>query len=52
MLDAMFELPNREDIGEVVIDASVVAGKRRPRFKRRGPEDKQAAVDGENQDAA
>jgi ATP-dependent Clp protease ATP-binding subunit ClpX len=52
MLDAMYELPNREDVGEVVIDASVVAGKRRPRFRRRGPEEKSTGADGETQDAA
>ena len=52
MLDAMYELPNREDVGEVVIDASVVAGKRRPRFRKRGPEEKASGTDGETQDAA
>jgi endopeptidase Clp ATP-binding regulatory subunit (clpX) len=35
MLEVMFDLPAREDIGEVVIDASVVAGKRRPQLRRR-----------------
>jgi ATP-dependent Clp protease ATP-binding subunit ClpX len=35
MLDVMFELPAREDVAEVVVDASVVAGKRRPQLRRR-----------------
>jgi ATP-dependent Clp protease ATP-binding subunit ClpX len=35
MLEVMFDLPAREDVAEVVIDASVVAGKRRPALRRR-----------------
>jgi ATP-dependent Clp protease ATP-binding subunit ClpX len=35
MLDVMFDLPARDDVAEVVIDASVVAGKRRPTLRRR-----------------
>jgi ATP-dependent Clp protease ATP-binding subunit ClpX len=35
MLDIMYDLPSRDDIVEVVIDAAVVAGKRRPQLKRR-----------------
>ncbi|MDF9833262.1 ATP-dependent Clp protease ATP-binding subunit ClpX [Ereboglobus sp. PH5-5] len=35
MLDVMFEIPQREDIAEVLIDAAVVSGKRRPQLKRR-----------------
>jgi len=34
MLEVMYELPQRNDISEVVIDASVVAGKRRPLLKK------------------
>ncbi len=55
MLDVMFELPAREDVAEVVIDASVVAGKRRPQLRRRAagkapePEDDSAS---ETKDAA
>lgn len=35
MLDVMFDLPTRTDVAEVVIDAAVVAGKRRARLVRR-----------------
>jgi len=34
MLEVMFELPQRDDVSEVLIDASVVAGKRRPTLRR------------------
>lgn len=34
MLEAMYELPQRDDVTEVVVDAAVVAGKRRPIMKR------------------
>jgi ATP-dependent Clp protease ATP-binding subunit ClpX len=40
MLDVMYELPSREDIAEVVINASVVAGERRPQLRRRTKTDK------------
>jgi ATP-dependent Clp protease ATP-binding subunit ClpX len=30
----MYELPQRDDVTEVVIDAAVVAGKRRPTLRR------------------
>ena len=33
MLEVMFELPHRDDIGEVVIDAAVVAGRRKPSLR-------------------
>jgi ATP-dependent Clp protease ATP-binding subunit ClpX len=36
MLEVMFELPQRDDVTEVLIDASVVAGKRRPSLRRAG----------------
>ncbi|PTY04662.1 ATP-dependent Clp protease ATP-binding subunit ClpX [Opitutaceae bacterium EW11] len=36
MLEVMYELPQREDIAEVVIDSAVVAGKRRPTLKKAG----------------
>jgi ATP-dependent Clp protease ATP-binding subunit ClpX len=34
MLEVMYELPQRDDVSEVVIDAAVVAGKRRPTLKK------------------
>ena len=34
MLEVMYELPQRDDIAEVVIDAGVVAGRRRPILRR------------------
>ena len=34
MLEVMYELPQRDDVTEVVIDAAVVAGKRRPTLRR------------------
>jgi ATP-dependent Clp protease ATP-binding subunit ClpX len=36
MLEVMYDLPQREDVSEVVIDAGVVAGRRRPILKRIG----------------
>lgn len=36
MLEVMFELPQRDDVAEVVIDAAVVSGKRRPTLRRAG----------------
>ncbi len=35
MLEVMYDLPQRSDIQEVVIDAGVVAGRRRPSLRRR-----------------
>jgi ATP-dependent Clp protease ATP-binding subunit ClpX len=34
MLEVMYELPSRDDVIEVVIDGSVVAGKRRPILRK------------------
>jgi ATP-dependent Clp protease ATP-binding subunit ClpX len=34
MLDVMFDLPQRDDVAEVLIDAAAVAGSRRPRLRR------------------
>ena len=34
MLEVMYELPQRDDVVEVVIDAAVVAGKRKPVLKK------------------
>jgi len=34
MLEVMYDLPQRDDISEVVIDAGVVAGRRRPSLRR------------------
>ncbi len=36
MLEIMYELPQRADVDEVVIDASVVSGRRRPSLRKRG----------------
>jgi ATP-dependent Clp protease ATP-binding subunit ClpX len=44
MLEVMFDLPQREDVVEVVIDEGVVAGRRRPVLKK--------AAKAENKDAA
>jgi ATP-dependent Clp protease ATP-binding subunit ClpX len=53
MLEVMYDLPGRDDIAEVIIDASVVQGKRRPRLRRRVPGGKSAVEGGgEAQDAA
>lgn len=45
MLEVMYELPQRDDVTEVVIDAAVVAGKRRPTLRKAGKTES-------NQDAA
>ena len=45
MLEVMFDLPQRTDVTEVVIDAAVVAGTRRPTLRR-------ADKDEQGQDAA
>ena len=34
MLDVMYELPQRDDVTEVIIDAAVVAGRRRPTLRK------------------
>jgi ATP-dependent Clp protease ATP-binding subunit ClpX len=34
MLEVMFDLPQRDDVAEVIIDAAAVAGTRRPRLRR------------------
>lgn len=34
MLEVMYDLPQREDVTEVVIDAGVVAGRKRPTLRR------------------
>jgi len=36
MLEVMYDLPQRDDVVEVVIDAGVVAGRRRPLMRRAG----------------
>jgi len=51
MLDIMYDLPAHEGAGEVVIDAAVVSGKRRPQIKRRVEKPGIASVPGA-QDAA
>jgi len=35
MLEVMYEIPQRDDVAEVVIDAAAVSGKRRPTIRRR-----------------
>jgi ATP-dependent Clp protease ATP-binding subunit ClpX len=39
MLEVMYDLPNRADIAEVIIDAGVVAGKKPARLRRRAPKE-------------
>ncbi len=39
MLEVMYDLPQREDVTEVVIDAAAVAGRRRPQLRRGGKSD-------------
>ncbi len=34
MLEVMYELPQRDDVAEVIIDAAVVAGRRKPTMKK------------------
>ena len=34
MLEVMYDLPQRDDIAEVIIDAGVVAGRKRPTLRR------------------
>ena len=34
MLEVMYELPQRDDVSEVIIDAGVVAGRKRPTLRR------------------
>jgi ATP-dependent Clp protease ATP-binding subunit ClpX len=34
MLEVMYDLPQRDDVAEVIIDAGVVAGRNRPRLRR------------------
>ena len=34
MLEVMYDLPQRDDVVEVVIDAAVVAGRRKPTLRR------------------
>jgi len=36
MLEVMYELPQRDDVTEVVIDSAVVAGRRKPSLRRAG----------------
>jgi len=36
MLEVMYELPQRDDVAEVMIDAAVVAGRRKPTLRRAG----------------
>ncbi len=36
MLEVMYELPQRDDVTEVVIDSAVVAGRRKPTLRRTG----------------
>jgi ATP-dependent Clp protease ATP-binding subunit ClpX len=36
MLEVMYDLPQRDDISEVIIDQSVVEGRRKPQLKKPG----------------
>src|SRR3954464_15027461 len=45
MLEVMYDLPQRDDVSEVVVDAAVVAGRRKPTLRR-------AAKTEQKQDAA
>jgi ATP-dependent Clp protease ATP-binding subunit ClpX len=42
MLEVMFDLPQRDDVTEVVIDAGVVAGRKRPTLRRAGKTESRA----------
>jgi len=42
MLEVMFDLPQRDDVTEVVIDAGVVAGRKRPTLRRAGKNESRA----------
>ncbi|QYM80466.1 ATP-dependent Clp protease ATP-binding subunit ClpX [Horticoccus luteus] len=45
MLDVMYDLPQRDDVTEVLVDAGVVAGRRRPTLRRGGkPEAREDAA--------
>jgi len=52
MLEVMYDLPTRDDVAEVVIDASVVAGTRKPRLKRRTTSEKLVVEGNEAENAA
>jgi ATP-dependent Clp protease ATP-binding subunit ClpX len=34
MLEVMYDLPQQDDVAEVIVDAAAVAGRRRPTIKR------------------
>jgi ATP-dependent Clp protease ATP-binding subunit ClpX len=34
MLEVMYDLPQHDDVAEVIVDAAAVAGRRRPTIKR------------------
>jgi ATP-dependent Clp protease ATP-binding subunit ClpX len=34
MLEIMYDLPQRDDVAEVIVDAAAVAGRRKPTLKR------------------
>ncbi len=44
MLEVMYELPQRDDVVEVVIDAAVVAGRRRPTMRKASKRDQKNAA--------
>jgi ATP-dependent Clp protease ATP-binding subunit ClpX len=44
MLEVMFDLPQREDVIEVVIDESVVKGRRHPVLKKAAKAEKKNAA--------
>jgi ATP-dependent Clp protease ATP-binding subunit ClpX len=36
MLEVMYDLPQRDDVTDVIVDAAVVAGRRKPTLRRAG----------------
>ena len=44
MLEVMYDLPTRDDVVEVVIDAAVVAGRRRPTMRKASKRDQKNAA--------
>jgi ATP-dependent Clp protease ATP-binding subunit ClpX len=36
MLEVMYELPQRDDVTDVIVDSAVVAGRRKPTLRRAG----------------
>ena len=43
LLELMYDIPDKKDVGEIVIDAKVINEKSAPKFILRGKEDKKAS---------